>query len=157
VIYLIRTFGRGKDKTALKIGFTDNIWARLQHYREHNPFFELISQRPGDEILETKLHLFLTAKGYKEEFLSEWFIDCSGVLELFHATLKKIDKTIWKQRNNLFERTDFKGKGGIKARIYESLRMTKIIHHPKQIDLDWKVESNQKLLKQMKSDPKLLD
>ena len=102
MIYLIRTFGRGKDKTALKIGFTDNIWARLQHYREHNPFFELISQRPGDEILETKLHLFLTAKGYKEEFLSEWFIDCSGVLELFHATLKKIDKTIWKQRNNLF-------------------------------------------------------
>ena len=157
MLYLIRTFGRGKDKTALKIGFTDNIWARIQNYREHNPFFELISQRPGDEVLETKLHLYLTARGYKEGFLSEWFIDCPEVLELFHTNLSKIDKTIWRHRNNLFCRADFKGKGGIRARIYESLRMTKIIHHPQQIDLDWKIESNQKLLKQLRSNNKFLD
>ncbi len=158
MLYLIRTFGRGKDRTALKIGFTDNIKNRSQHYRLHNPFYEQISTREGDLILETKIHLYLTALGYKESFLDEWFVDIPAVLQEFHADIKKIDRTIWKNRNSLFTRADFKGGGKeIKAKIYESLRMTRIIKHPFQIDSDWKIENNQKLLKKMRSNSALLD
>lgn len=157
MLYLIRTFGRGKNKTALKIGFTDNIKDRLQHYRLHNPFFEQISTREGDRILEAKLHLYLTARGYKEKFLDEWFVDCPEVLELFHSDLYKINKTIWRHRNSLFVRADFKGGNDLKCKIYEELRMINPLKHPKQIDIDWKIESNQKLLRLMRTNSKLLD
>lgn len=157
MLYLIRTFGRGKNKTALKIGFTDNIKTRSQSYRVHNPFFEPISERQGNRILEAKLHLFLTALGYKEKFLDEWFLDTPNVLKLFHSKISKINKTIWKNRNSLFSRSDFKGNNDIKCKIYEELRMINHITNPQQIDLDWKIESNQKILKRMKSDSKLLD
>lgn len=157
MLYLIRTFGRGKNRTALKIGFTDNIKSRFQSYRLHNPFYEQISEREGDRILETKLHLYLTALGYKESFLDEWFVDSSAVLQEFHADILKINRTIWRERNTLFKRADFKGGNDIKCKIYEELRMTRIIKHPKQVDLDWKIESNQKILKRLRSDSRLID
>jgi len=158
MLYLIRTFGRGRNKTALKIGFTDNLKNRSQSYRVHNPFFESVATREGDRILEAKLHLYLTARGYKEDFLDEWFVDCPEVLSLFHTKLSKINRTIWRYRDTLFMRADFKGSGNdLKQKIYEELRMTIPILKPKQIDLDWKIESSQKLLKRMRSDSKLLD
>lgn len=158
MLYLIRTFGRGKDKTALKIGFTDNIKTRFQSYLIHNPFFEPVSIREGDIILETKLHLYLTARGFKANFLDEWFVDCPEVLSLFHTKISKINRTIWKHRNALFKRADFKGSGNdLKKKIYEELRMINPGPYKQQIDLDWKIESNQKVLKKMRSDTKLLD
>ena len=158
MLYLIRTFGRGKDKTALKIGFTDNLKNRSQSYRVHNPFFEQIGTRQGDRILEAKLHLYLTARGFKAGFLDEWFVDCPEVLSLFHSKLSKINRTIWKSRDTLFTRADFKGTGNdLKQKIYEELRMINPGPYKKQVDLDWKIESSQKLLKKMRSDTKLLD
>lgn len=158
MLYLIRTFGRGKDKTALKIGFTDNIKTRFQSYLIHNPFFEPVSIREGDRILETKLHLYLTARGFKANFLDEWFLDCPEVLSLFHTKISKINKTIWKSRNALFGRADFKGTGNdLKKKIYEELRMTNPGPYKQQIDLDWKIESSQKILKRLRSDSRLLD
>lgn len=157
MLYLIRTFGRGKNKTALKIGFTDNIKSRFQSYRLHNPFYEQISERKGDRILEAKLHLYLTALGYKESFLDEWFVDSSAVLQEFHADLYKIDRVIWRNRNSLFTRADFKGGNNLRCVIYEELRMINPIVHPRQIDLDWKIESTQKILKRLRSDSSLID
>ncbi len=158
MLYLIRTFGRGKNKTALKIGFTDNLKTRNQSYRIHNPFFETISTRQGDRLLEAKLHLYLTARGFKAGFLDEWFLDCHEVLSLFHTKISKINKTIWKSRNALFVRADFKGAGNdIKKKIYEELRMTNPGPYKQQVDLDWKIESSQKILKRLRSDSKLLD
>ena len=150
MIYLIRTFGRGKDKTALKIGFTDNLKTRSQSYKAHNPFFELVSNREGDRILEAKLHLYLTARGFKADFLDEWFVDCPEVLSLFHTKLSRINRTIWKNRNALFRRADFKGGDDIRRKIYEELRMINPGPYKQQIDLDWKIESSQKILKQMR-------
>ena len=157
MLYLIRTFGRGKDKTALKIGFTDNIKTRFQSYLIHNPFFEQISIREGDRILEAKLHLYLTARGFKAGFLDEWFLDCPEVLSLFHTKISKINKTIWRNRNALFSRADFKGGNDLREKIYEELRMINPGPYKQQIDLDWKIESSQKILKKMRSDTKLLD
>lgn len=158
MLYLIRTFGRGRNKTALKIGFTDNIKNRNQTYRAHNPFFEQIGTREGDRILEAKLHLYLTARGYKADFLDEWFLDCPEVLSLFHTKISKINRTIWRNRDALFERADFKRNGSeVKRKIYEELRMINLGPYKKQIDLDWKIESSQKILKKLKSNPQLLD
>lgn len=158
MLYLIRTFGRGKDKTALKIGFTDNIKTRFQSYLIHNPFFEPVSIREGDRILETKLHLYLTARGFKASFLDEWFLDCPEVLSLFHTKISKVNKTIWRNRNALFGRADFKGTGNdLKKKIYEELRMTNSGPYKQHVDLDWKIESSQKILKRLRSNSKLLD
>lgn len=157
MLYLIRTFGRGKDKTALKIGFTDNIKTRFQSYQIHNPFFEPISIREGDRILEAKIHLYLTARGFKAGFLDEWFLDCPEVLSLFHTKISKINRTIWRNRNALFSRADFKGGNDLREKIYEELRMTNPGPYKQQVDLDWKIESNQRILKKMRSNTKLLD
>ena len=158
MIYLIRTFGRGRDKTALKIGFTDNLKSRNQTYRAHNPFFEQIGIRQGDRILEAKLHLYLTARGYKASFLDEWFVDCPEVLSLFHTKISRINRTIWRNLDALFVRADFKKSGPeIKRMIYEELRMINPGPYTHRADLDWKIESNQRLLKKMKSDTRLLD
>lgn len=150
MLYLIRTFGRGRKKTALKIGYSGNIKARFTNYKLHNPFFEPISQREGNLVLETKIHLYLTALGYKEKFLDEWFYDCSEVLSCFHTGINKIDKTIWKHRNKLFNKKDFKDSENLKTKIYEELRMINIIKNPQEIDKAWKMEFNKKVLKNIR-------
>ena len=157
MLYLIRTFCRLK-KTYLKIGFTDNINLRFNSYEDHNPFFENISSRPGGKYLEMKLHLYLKALGYKEKFKEEWFIDCPEVISLFHQKLGKINKTIWMKRDILFSRADFKETGNqLKKTIYEELRMLNKIIYPRQIDREWKIENNQRLLKNMRKNPIYLD
>lgn len=158
MLYLIRTFGRSKKQRSLKIGFSDNLKGRFSSYRNHNPFFEVISSRCGNRYEETKLHLYLTALGYKEEFLEEWFIDCPDVLSKFHESFNKINRTIWLNRDILFSRADFKDKGNeLRRKVYEELRMLHNIKHPKQVDKDWKIESNQKILKNLKTNTKYLD
>ena len=158
MLYLIRTFGRSKKQTSLKVGFSDNLKERFSSYKNHNPFFEVISSREGSRYEETKLHLYLTALGYKENFLEEWFLDCSEVLSKFHENFNKIDRTIWLNRDTLFSKSDFKDKKlNLKRQIYEELRMIHKIEHPKQIDKDWKIESNQKILKRLRTNSEFLD
>ena len=155
MLYIIRTFGRNKNKTALKVGFSDNLKERFQTYRTENPFFEIISTRCGTRIDEEKLHLYLTAKGYKQNFLNEWFLDDPKVISLFHTKISTINKTIWINRDNLFSKSDFKNK--LKMSIYEELRLTHTIKHPKEIDLDWKLDFNRKVLLNIKKKTDIVD
>lgn len=162
MLYLIRTFGRGKE-TALKVGFTDDNRNRSNQYKLHNPLYEPISTREGGLYEETKMHLYLTALNLKRNILKEWFEDCPETLTQFHASIGKINRTIWKNRSRLFTRADFKGENmkntkNTKNAIYEELRM--IYYNPNRwqiIDNEWKIEYNQKLLKRMRSDSRLLD
>lgn len=156
MLYLIRTFGRG-NKTVLKVGFTDDNKNRSIAYKLHNPLYEPISTREGGLYEEAKLHLYLTALNLKRNILNEWFEDCPDTITLFHASIDKINRTIWRNRSRLFTRADFKSEKNLKNLIYEELRM---IYKPSKyidIDLEWKRESNQKLLKRMRSDSSLLD
>lgn len=152
MLYLVRTHGRG-NKTSLKVGFTSDLSRRMSSYREQNPFFELISTRQGDERMEMYLHLYLSALGYKEEFLCEWFRDCPGVLEKFHSTFSKIQKTIWQNRDKVFSEKDILQEG-LRLSIYEDLRF---LHRgdpdfrmDKEIDKMWKSYSLKKVLKRTK-------
>jgi len=122
MLYLIRSFG--KNKTALKIGFTDNIENRMNIYKAHNPFFELISTREGTFIEEAYIHLYLEALGYKEDFLNEWFIDTPEIYQIFHERIlsTKVKRTIWRNRDNLFKQVDFSNKLGFMRILYEHLR-----------------------------------
>jgi len=156
VLYLIRTFGR-KNKTALKVGFTDDNKNRSDQYKLHNPLYEPISTREGSLYEEAKIHLFLTALNLKRNILNEWFEDCPDTLTLFHASINKINRTIWNNRSRLFTRADFKSDKNIKNLIYEELRRIYKPRNYKQIDREWKIESNQKLLKKMRNDTNLLD
>jgi len=137
MLYLIRSFTR--SGTYLKVGFTDNIDRRMRDYLTENPGRELIGTRAGDLTEETRMHLYLTACGWKAGFLEEWFIDCPGVLSSFHDRREKMDRLIWRKREDLFTSFDF-SRRSLKVQIYESLRF---IHSTQNlnflsIDIEWR-------------------
>ena len=153
MLYLIRTFGRGKDKTALKVGYSGDLDSRLKSYYHQNPFFEPISCREGELYEEELIHLYLRSLGLKLSFLNEWFLDSPETLTEFHASKLKMQAWVWRYRDELFSVKDFK-KGGnnIRRRIYEDLRMT--MYEPgkeKEIDIEWRKEAGKKVLKDMRS------
>lgn len=154
MLYLIRTFGRGKNKTALKVGYAKEIGERLKTYYHHNPFFEFISSRPGELYDELVIHLYLQAGGLKLGILNEWFLDRDEVLQEFHENQSKMLRVIWNNRNTLFSVADFKKSGNeLKRRLYEDLRMTRYKDSDcKEIDKIWKTEMNKELLKKMRDD-----
>lgn len=158
MLYLVRTFGRSSKSTYLKVGFTDNLEKRLREYKTQNPFFEFIGKREGDEIYEKKIHLYLSVSGLKSNFMNEWFIDSSEVYKLFHAHKDKIDKTIWKNRNILFNPSDFKLETELKYKIYQQLREKykkpgEILKQ--EIDKSWLLIMNKKLIKENKKNYRL--
>ena len=67
MLYLIRSFTR--TGTFLKVGFTGDIERRMRDYLTENPGRELIGTRAGDLTEETRMHLYLTACGWKAGFL----------------------------------------------------------------------------------------
>lgn len=155
MLYLIRTFGR-RGRSALKVGFANDLDKRLKTYYYHNPYFEIVATRDGELYEEMVMHLYLQSKGYKESILNEWFLDCNDVLTEFHAKKNKMLKSIWKNRNSLFSLSDFKStkdnSSVIKKRIYEDLRL--IYYDEKkavEIDITWKLEASRKVYRKTKS------
>ena len=146
MLYLIRTFGRGKNKTALKVGYSGDLDTRLKSYYHQNPFFEPISVREGELYEEELLHLYLRGLGLKTSFLNEWFLDCNETLTQFHASKLNMQALIWKKRDILFTQKEFKEKGNsLRKRIYEDLRL--IMYDPKKeinIDREWAREAGKK-------------
>lgn len=103
MIYLLRSYGP-KEKSILKIGFSDNIDNRLSQYFYHNPYSEVVSTREGDEVLESLLHIYLKFLGFqykKNGKLNEWFIDDPRVYQVFHISQETIEKIIWKHRDKI--------------------------------------------------------
>ena len=137
MLYLIRSFTR--TGTYLKVGYTGDIERRMGEYLVENPGRELISIRAGDLTEETRMHLYLTACGFKADFLEEWFQDCPEVLLGFHQARGKMDKMIWRKRDLVFTSFDF-SRRSIKVQIYEELRF---IHRTQNlnilsIDVEWR-------------------
>lgn len=153
MLYIVRTFGRGKGKTALKVGYAESIKERMKTYYHHNPYFEMISSREGSLYDEKLIHLYLQSFNLKLGILNEWFLDKPETLTLFHANKTKVLKRIWKKRQELFSEQDFKKSGDeLKRRIYEDLRMTMYKGVDQPIDILWKRESNKTILKKMRID-----
>ena len=64
MIYLIKSY-LPLGKYIYKVGFTDNMIRRYNHYFYANPGFEVVSTREGDEILQKLLHYYLYHKGFQ--------------------------------------------------------------------------------------------
>jgi hypothetical protein len=156
MLYLIRTFGRSNKDRFLKVGFTDDIAKRFNTYKTQNPFFEPVSVRSGSEYDECLLHLYLYSKDLKARFLNEWFLDNDIVLKEFHASIDKIRKTVWKFREKLFTKNDFKSNN-LKTRIYEDLRLAfgNKNNCKLGIDIEWKTIQNKLMIKKLKLDTKI--
>ena len=104
MLYLIRSWG--KNKSLLKIGFTNDIKKRMDNYYHSNPLYEPIGTRDGTLIEEKKLHLYLELLGYKHTKLDEWFIDNPNIPSLFHDSISKINSTLWKNRDKIWKKDD---------------------------------------------------
>lgn len=152
MLYLIRTFGR--TKTGLKVGYAKNEKERMKTYYHHNPFFETVTFREGELYDEMLLHLYLKSRNLKLEILNEWFLDCDEVVQRFHDRLEKIKKEVWKNRDSLFQISDFKSGGNIlRRKIYEDLRLVYYESgKEKEIDNLWRQEANKKVLKKMREE-----
>ena len=106
MLYLIRSYGI-KGKSILKLGYTDSYERRMSQYFYSNPFFQIVSVREGDDILEKLFHYYLYFLGYQFKIdgkLDEWFIDTPEIYQLFHISQETLEKKIWKHRNEIFNK-----------------------------------------------------
>ena len=144
MLYLIRSFGRSKNQSALKVGFTDDIKNRVNTYKYHNPFFELISTREGSLLDEARVHAYLKSLEHKLDLLDEWFIDCDEVIQSFHKSFDTMNRVIWNDRNNLFKKEDFLNENTMNE-LYQELHLLQSpLKKLKPIDQEWKNVINKK-------------
>lgn len=147
MLYLIRSFGRGKNKSALKIGFTNDIKNRTNSYKYHNPFSELISIREGNLLDEVRIHTYLKSLGYKLDLLDEWFVDEDSVNQLFHKPFETMNKVIWYNRDKLFTKNDLENDNDMSKLYQELLLIQSPLKNLKNIDKEWKCIINRRYIK----------
>ena len=161
MIYLIKSY-LPLGKYIYKVGFTNNMVRRCYHYFYANPGFEIVSTREGDEILEKLLHYYLYHKGFqykKNGKLDEWFLGNTEVRNIFHYSREKIEKELWKHREEIFN----PGGSSTDYKIFEYLYQKnkedfigeefiidenkKIIRKSKEVDIIfWKIYSPDNLI-----------
>lgn len=79
MLYLIQSYT--KDGPILKVGYASNIDNRMSAYKTHNPGYELLGIREGDEELENAFHRYFFLYTYKN--YSEWFIYEPELIRVF--------------------------------------------------------------------------
>lgn len=157
MIYLIRSFGRN-GKSILKVGFTGDLETRKSQYYHSNPLYEFIGYRSGGLIEEKKIQLYLEILGYKYNKLQEWFYDNPEILSLFHSSIDRMDKLIWRNRNTIFSIQDLKKDSDKRLRdIYESLKNKYGIKYKQEIDIQYIFEKSKESYKKLKNDSDFLD
>ena len=105
MLYLIKEYG--KNKTYLKIGYTQNLEERLKAYNTHSAEFELVNSMEGGSELESFAHKLLAEYNIK----GEWFKEDPMVYYVWELTkqeykIRKQEKTIEELENNLSTLSD---------------------------------------------------
>ena len=125
MLYIIKS--HTKTGCIYKIGYAGDLKRRFQQYFAHNPSCELISNREGEILEETLLHLYLSHKYPKYKSLDEWYLgnDPQIILD-FHQDMRKIKRYLWLHRDEIFKEQDFKrnlllSKFPLNKDIYEEL------------------------------------
>ena len=156
MIYLIKSY-LPLGKYIYKVGYTNNMIRRHYHYFYANPGFEIVSTREGDELLEKLLHYYLYYRGFqykKNGKLSEWFLGDIEVRNIFHYPIERIEKELWRHREEIFN----PGESSTDYKIFEYLYQKnkedfigeefiidenkKIIRKSKEVDIIfWKIYS----------------
>lgn len=105
MLYLIKSYLQG-NHSILKVGYTDNISKRMSQYFSANPGVEPISFREGDELLEDMIQLYLTYLRYQYKpggRLNEWFYNVPEVRNIFHISIQKLERRLWKVRDKILD------------------------------------------------------
>lgn len=81
-LYLIRSFGKD-GQSYIKLGYSSNIDQRLDIYKSHNPFIEIIKTfyRKDAKIFENNFHI-----NNKSSYKNEWYDE--GKLEYILYCIK---------------------------------------------------------------------
>ena len=98
MLYLIKEYG--KNKTYLKIGYTQNLEERLKAYNTHSAEFELINSMEGDQELESFAHKLLANYNIK----GEWFTEDPMIYYVWELT--KQEYIIRKQEDKINKQED---------------------------------------------------
>ena len=93
MLYLIKEYG--KNKTYLKIGYTQNLEERLKAYNTHSAEFELVNSMKGGPELESFAHKLLAEYNIK----GEWFKEDPMIYYVWELT--KQEYTIRDQENKI--------------------------------------------------------
>ena len=86
MIYLIR------DRDYLKIGHAQNIKQRMDNYKTHNCYFELLSYKEGNYADESYLHTLCSPWHYT----LEWFHNVPEVMDMFN-NYESLLENVWEQ------------------------------------------------------------
>ena len=156
MIYLIKSY-LPLGKYLYKVGYTNNIVKRYYNYFYNNPGIEIISTREGDEFFEKLLHYYLYYKGFQYKRngkLSEWFIGDIEVRNIFHYPRERIEKELWKHREEIFNPKESSIDYKFFEYLYQKNKETfigeefiisedkKVIRKSKEVDIDfWKIYS----------------
>ena len=121
MLYLIKSYGP-RNRSILKVGFTDNVDKRTYQYVSAAPYNQLIAAREGDLILESLIHryLYLLDFQFNKEGrnLEEWFIDDPEVLRVFHLSRETIERLVWRNRDKIF---NIKSASSLDYSLFETL------------------------------------
>ena len=156
MIYLIKSY-LPLGKYIYKVGYTNNMIRRCNHYFYTNPGFEIVSTREGDELLEKLLHYYLYYRGFqykKNGKLDEWFLGDTEVRNIFHYPIERIEKELWKHREEIFNPKESSTDYKIFEHLYQKNKENfigeefiidenkKIIRKSKEVDIIfWKIYS----------------
>jgi predicted RNase H-like nuclease (RuvC/YqgF family) len=105
MLYLIKEYG--KNKTYLKIGYTQNLEERLKAYNTHSAEFELVNSMEGSQELEAFAHKLLADYNIK----GEWFKEDPMIYYVWELTkqeykIREQEKTIEELETRLHELSD---------------------------------------------------
>ena len=112
----------------------------------------------GLEALE-KIHEMSVLRGVIALLTADYANKLNDIGTAEHCWLEafRSDPSVENYLRLRFFYTDYKKISTTVRQIYEELRMIHKIEHPKQIDKDWKIESNQKILKRLRTNSEFLD
>ena len=104
MLYILRSYGEN-NQSILKIGFSDSLDDRMNHYFYMSPLSKQLGTREGDKMFEDLMHQYLYYKGYQfklDNKLDEWFLDVPEVISIFSLPQETIEEELWKNREQAF-------------------------------------------------------
>ena len=119
MLYLLRSFCKD-NKSILKAGYSKDFDYRFQQYKSHNPGIEKVLTREGDELDETRMHLYLRALSGGNALGNEWYEDKEEIISAFQEDYEKIDNYLWEHRDIAFP------SGGLSGCPFDSRKSLKI-------------------------------
>jgi hypothetical protein len=102
MIYCITSLD-SNGNTLYKIGYTDNMKTRINHYLTHNPSCNLVKTMDGSRLDEKCIHKYLHLKGLCK-YRQEWYSDSESVKKVLSQPLDETNQFLWENRDVVFSK-----------------------------------------------------